>query len=377
MIASTLAPPLLREETFLHIARLSAATDEAGTFPEQEFELLHDAGLLQVVLPGHPLDFHQPHTAALLQLLKEAGKASLPVGRIYEGHINALYLIHLFASAEQQESWYADANLHQKLFGVWNTQAAGGIRIHDLGNGRYQLEGAKTFCSGAEHIQRPLITGEWVSPTKKGWQMCIIPTERVQAIKADASFWKPLGMRSSVSYRMDFSGIILTEDDLLGPPDAYYQQPYFGGGAIRFAAVQLGAAEAILQETHRFLQGMGRTDDAFQRTRMAELAYLTETGNLWLNQAGQKTDEWLTQPETNDKILAYANMTRTVIEDLCLRAMQLAERSVGSRGLMKPDALERIHRDLTTYLRQPAPDAAKAAIGEYVLTQPQTNQLWA
>lgn len=375
MTTDTLHRPLTQEQLFDRIARHASAIDHEGGFPAQEFEWLHQAGLMTATLPGQPLDFNQSHTAKQLHLLKRLGKASLPVGRIYEGHINALLLAHLYATPEQRELWYADAG-NGKLFGVWNTQAAGGVRIHDLGDGRYQLEGAKTFCSGATWVQRPLVTSEWISSRKKGWQMCIIPTERVQSIVADGSFWKPLGMKSSVSYRMDFTGIILTEDDLLGEPDAYYRQPYFSGGAIRFAAVQLGAAEAILQETHRFLKGLGRTDDAFQRARIAEMTYLVETGNLWLNQAGVQTDHWLQQPDANDQILAYANMTRTIIEDICLRCMQLAERSVGSRGLMRPDPLERIHRDLTTYLRQPAPDAALVAIGEYVLNQENTGNLW-
>ncbi|WP_262711822.1 hypothetical protein [Dyadobacter frigoris] len=38
--------------------------------------------------------------------------------------------------------------------------------------------------------------------------------------------------------------------------------------------------------------------------------------------------------------------------------------------------MERIHRDLTTYLRQPAPDATMTAIGEYILKQENTTGIW-
>ncbi|WP_248282197.1 acyl-CoA dehydrogenase family protein [Mucilaginibacter robiniae] len=350
--------------------------DQDGCFPEQEFTWLADASLLQITLPGQLLDFTRGNTPTLLQLLKNVGRASLPVGRIYEGHINALYLIHLYATSEQQKRWYTDVSQHHQLFGVWNTQAQDGIRIHDLGSGRYRLEGCKTFCSGGSHVTRPLITGELVSPDKKGWQMCIIPTEKVKIIVEDRSFWKPLGMKASASFKMDFTGIEISEEDLLGPPNAYYQQPYFSGGAIRFAAVQLGGAEAVMEEMHHFITMMNRTQDPFQQARMAEITYLTESGNLWINQAGAKTDEWLQSDDRTDQILAYANMTRTMIEEICLRTLQLAERSVGSRGLMRPDRLERVHRDLTTYLRQPAPDATLTAIGAYVFNQPATHDIW-
>ena len=358
------------------IAQNAAQIDHEGYFPDQEFRLLAECGLLAVTLPGQWLDFVHPKTPELLKVFRMLGKASLPVGRLYEGHINALYLISLFGKTEQKKRWFADVILGKKMFSVWNTQDNEGVRIYDLGNGKYRLQGYKTFCSGAGRIARPLVTGELISPNKKGWQMFIIPTEKVKEIRADSSFWKPLGMRASASFRMDFTGVELDESDLLGIPGDYYKQPYFGGGALRFTAVQLGGAEALLEETHKFLKSLNRTEDPFQRARIAEISYLLETGSLWANQAALNTDNWIDKPDTVPQLLAYINMTRTVIEDVCLRCMQLAERSVGARGLMRPNPLERIHRDLTTYLRQPATDAILTAVGEYVLNQNSTSKLW-
>ncbi|TLU99561.1 acyl-CoA dehydrogenase family protein [Dyadobacter luticola] len=362
------------EQLFSQISAAAFASDQKGQFPHFEFDLLRASGLLTTTLPGQNLSLDLPNTPGLLQLLKRVGRASLPVGRIYEGHINALLLISLYANAHQAQRWYEDAHTH--LFGVWNTQDLDGLEIQDLGCKRYRLSGSKTFCSGASWIGRPLVTGKLISSDKSGWQMCIIPTEKLEPILADSSFWNPLGMQASVSFRMNFTGIEIDEEDLLGSPDDYYRQPHFGAGALRFAAVQLGGAEAILEETHRFLNDAKRTEDPFQQFRVAEISCLTETGNLWINQAAKHYDQWLHMPGETEKLLAYANMVRTKIEDICLRSMQLAERSVGSRGLMRPGVLERMHRDLTTYLRQPATDAVQASVGKYVLNQINTNGLW-
>ncbi|AKD56114.1 acyl-CoA dehydrogenase family protein [Spirosoma radiotolerans] len=360
------------------IADAAAQTDDDKTFPEEAFSRLAEAGLLAVTLPGRQLDSRSPKTSQLLQLLKRIGAANLSVGRVYEGHINALNLIHLYATQEQKTRWYADVSQYKRLFSVWNTQAADGIKIHALANGRYRLEGAKTFCSGSGWIQRPLITGQLLGdPSGQGWQMCIIPTERVDAIAQDTSFWQPLGMRASVSYKLDFTGLEISREDLLGQPDDYYRQPYFSGGASRFAAVQLGGAEALFNATRALLASMNRTDDPIQRTRLAEMAWLIESGNQWLKAAGENTDAWLADENETEKIVAYTNMTRTAIEEICLRVMPLAERSVGARGLMRPLPFERIHRDLTFYLRQPAPDATVLDIGRYVLDNPQNaHELW-
>ena len=358
------------------IAELAPDTDREGAFPERAFSELADAGLLAITLPGHDLDFTQGKTARLLNLLKRIGSANLAVGRVYEGHINALYLIHLYATPEQRATWYADAHQHQRLFSVWNTQAGDGVRIDEV-NGSYQLTGAKTFCSGANWVHRPLITGHLQAESKNGWQMAIVPTERVGEIRQDGRFWQPLGMRASASFKLDFTGVTVAEFDLLGQPGDYLRQPYFSGGAIRFAAVQLGGAEAIFQATRAFLMGMNRIDDILQQTRLAEMAYLIESGNQWIQAAGDKTDQWLAQGADWTTIVGYANMMRTAIEEICLRVMPLAERCVGARGLLRPNSFERLHRDLTLYLRQPAPDATLVDIGKYVLTNPQrADELW-
>lgn len=373
-------------EVLLSIARLAPETDEEGQFPEQAFLELGNAGLLAVSLPDQPLDALGPNTPALLSLLKQVGAANLAVGRVYEGHINALQLARIYGTTQQQERWYGDVLRRNALFSVWNTQASDGVRIHALGDGRYELEGSKTFCSGAGWIDRPLITGELiVDGQARGWQMCILPATAVDASTIDDQFWTPLGMRASASFKIDFTGVLLTDDDLLGKPGDYFRQPYFSGGAIRFAAVQLGGAEAMLDATRELLRSMGRTDDPFQKTRLAEMTIRLESGNLWLAQAGANTDTWhrqrMAKPELSDelarKTVAYANMTRTAIEAICLDVMQLAERSVGARGLLRPLPFERIHRDLTMYLRQPAPDVTLTDIGQYVSQQNSlTHDLW-
>ncbi|MEZ0484688.1 acyl-CoA dehydrogenase family protein [Fibrella aquatica] len=368
------------------IADLAPDTDAEGQFPEQAFLELGSAGLLAVTLPDQPLDGEQANTPALLNLLKQIGAANLAVGRVYEGHINALLLAQVYGTPQQQQRWFSDVLRRQTLFSVWNTQAADGVQIHVLGDGQYELRGCKTFCSGASWIDRPLITGElMVDNQPRGWQMCILPTAAVDETTIDDQFWTPLGMRASASFKIDFTGLRITDDDLLGKPGDYFRQPYFSGGAIRFAAVQLGGAEAMLDATRDMLRSMGRTDDVFQKTRLAEMAIRVETGNLWLAQAGANNDAWIQtgirQPELAasmaTKTVAYANMTRTAIEAICLDVLRLAERSIGARGLLRPLPFERIHRDLTMYLRQPAPDATQADIGQYVSQQTtRTNDLW-
>jgi len=341
-------------------------SDEAA-FPAEEFRLLTAAGLLSApIVPDN-----DPH--ALLRTLKEMGRGNLAVGRIYEGHVNALQLIQTFGTHDGLERWSHDTR-EGRIFAVWNTEAGDGVRLQPLADGRFRVEGAKTFASGAGHVTRPIVTGKLPDG---GWQMCIVPMERVQ-VAIDTSWWQPLGMRASVSYKVDFTGIILDEEDLLGSAGNYHQQPWFSGGAVRFAAVQLGGAEGLLDAARDALRALGRIDDPYQRQRIGEGAILIESGNQWLRAAAEHVD--LSPDAARADIptmLGYANMTRTAIETICLDIIRIVERSVGVRGMLRPSPIERILRDLTMYLRQPAPDAALAQVGQVALESARpVGRLW-
>lgn len=371
---STLSPaaPDLRQLDHLlrRFADWSATTYADGGYPAREMTALREAGLLSITLPGEPLDQRYANTATLLRLLKRIGRGNLSVGRIYEGHINALHLIGLYATPDQRERWYADARAGH-LFGVWNTQMHDGIHLHPKEQGSIRIIGSKSFCSGSVHVTRPLITGvlHGAQGKDRGWQMAIVPLDAHQP-PIDTSFWAPLGMRNSVSYKIDFTDIVIGQEELLGEPLDYNRQPHFSGGAIRFAAVQLGGALALLEEVRIYLRKLNRTSDPYQRTRVARMVTLVESGDLWLERAGRLTDT----SESSEETVNYANMVRSVIAEYCTDCLRLAEHCVGARGMLHPEPFARLHTDLSMYLRQPAPDAALEAVGQYYLDDPTAHR---
>ncbi len=353
--------------------------DFEGAFPEQEFLMIGESGLLAAPVEtahgGMGFGVEPGRGPDLLRLLKRIGYGNLTVGRLYEGHTNALQLIQTYGTAEQRERFSRDAVEHRRVFGVWNTEMADGVKISPLGNGRYRLDGAKTFASGAGSIDRPLVTGAFPDG---GWQMFIVPVERVST-EVDQSWWKPLGMRSSATFKIDFTGVELTDDELIGQPGDYHRPPWFTGGAARFAAVQLGGAEALFDETRWFLQKMKRTEDPFQRQRMGLAQIAVESGDLWLNRTGEIFDLALSASSEAEfeLITTYAGMFRTAVEQIALDMIRWSQQSVGAPGLARPQPFERLIRDLTMYLRQPAPDATLVSVGAYTLDRKTpAHQLW-
>lgn len=351
-------------------------------FPHHTFSIIRREGLLALpTLPEFdPLQATDFATACAvfhrqLSLLKAVGRGSLPAGRIYEGHVNALHLIQFYGNSEQKRYWTDCATKQQQLFGIWNTEFRDGIKIHQLSDDAYEIEGSKTFCSGAGEVNQMIITGHLLAGSENlGWQMVVVPLEKLDPERIDASFWNPMGMEASASYKVDFTGIRLSQSDLLGQPDDYHQQPAFSGGAVRFAAVHLGGAEALFEHTRRQLRQRDRVDHPYQLHRLGQLAIAVESGSQWLSGAAGNA---LYAYNSTEQVMEYANMVRTAISNICQEVIRLTLDSVGVQGCMKPNPVERILRDLQTYLRQPNPDGALAAVGQYVGHSPQPlSQLW-
>ena len=366
-----------------YCAANAATIDCHGSFPDREFERIAAAGLLAVPLMpelgGLGLGIDASLTHETLVLLKKIGWGNLAVGRLYEGHVNALQLIQTFGTTEQIDRYAADARDRHKIFGVWNAEADDGLKVIPLDNGRYQLQGSKTFCSGAGYVDRPFVNGTLPGG---GWQMCIVPMDRVETV-GNPDWWQPSGMRATASHKIDFSNVELDADAAIGEPEDYNRQPWLTVGSIRFAAVQLGGAEALFDLTRQYLHSFDRTKDPYQETRVAQMAIAIESGNLWLKGAAEIIADYAPtfggsadrQHPNCDRLLAYINMARTAIEQICMDAIQLCERSVGTRGLMPPYPMERIIRDLTLYLRQPGFDSSLQSVAKYTLTRPQHRSI--
>jgi alkylation response protein AidB-like acyl-CoA dehydrogenase len=356
----------------------AADTDSVDSFPKIALAKMKSENLLTASISeaygGKNLGLKPGTNLALLTILKNIGRGNLVMGRVLEGHINAQILINQFGTKKQKKLFAADA-FEGKLFGVWNTQAEDGTFLSKNEKGTFYLNGAKTFATGTDYVTRPIVT----AARKDGsWQMCVVPLDKSTVI-TDSSWWNPMGMKASRSFKITFLKSHIPKINLLGLAGQYYQQPGFSGGAIRFAAVQLGAAEQLLDETKKYLVGLNRTQDPFQKMRLGQMAIAVESGNQWLTAAALQMDQYMKIPtKTNgDSFIIYANMMRTAIEQICTEVINLCQKCVGARGLNKPYHFERIIRDLSTYLRQPAPDAVVADVGGHILhSEASAGEIW-
>ena len=340
-----------------------------NTFPEWELSRFAEIGLLSAPLPsamgGRGLGIEPGTHTSLLRFLAILGGADLALGRLFEGHFNGIMLLHVFGTTRQMERMAKDIDAGM-LSGVWNTGGSSPLKLHPSEDG-FRFDGVKTFATGAAHVKRPIVTAEMMEgDDPRGWQMAM-PRMELITPSLDRSFWHPLGMESSESFQIDFTRSQISSDDLVGRPGDFYRDPLFYGGTIRFAAVQTGAILRLHRMFAAWLDERGRTDDPYQAARLGEVAIAAQAGVLWLEKAGAVADEcyYSTTKADIERMHECADMTRSAILQLATKVIQLVTEGVGAHGLLQPFRFERVLRDLTMYLRQPAPDYVVATIGRF------------
>lgn len=323
--------------------------DAVPRFPSEALALLAKAGLNRRYAPvgagGEAFADARAENLDLLDALRGVGRADLSLGRLFEGHVNALKLFDWYGRADQLDP-LAEHLAHGLFYGVWATEPAPGVRIRRNGKAEL-LDGAKAFATGAGGLGFAVITAR---PAEGARRLVVVQAD--QAGRTDLSGWRVRGMRATGSGTYDVSGLEVTETNLLGRPGDYDREPRFTAGAWRFTAVQLGGIEALLSETRSAMSEAARSDP-MQRAKFADAVVATRTAGLWVKEAA------LRAADDHPDAVAFARLTRGVVERAGLDVMELAARITGTRSAFDGQRIDKIIRDLSLYLRQAGPDYAR------------------
>lgn len=348
-----------------------AADADAGTAGlGPDIDRLAAAGVLRSPLPvdqgGRTLGLGQTATGTVeaVEVLRRIGRASLPVARLVEGHINAVKLVALYGDRAMIERVSA-AVRDGCLMGVWAADDATPLTGIAGADGRITLTGGKRFASGLGLVGLAVVSLRPLNGSGTG-----TPAPRLAVVdvtdpaRHDPGAWTAAGMRATISGRIDLGGVTLDADDLLGAPGAYGREPHFEGGIWRYCAAHIGGAEALISVWHDRLAAAGRLDDPLQLTRFARavaqcrasLATVRDTAIAAEAASGAAA------PVIGDAV-AGCLLARQTVEEMCVAVLALAETSLGMQAHDRGSDIERLRRDLSLFIRQAAPDAKLLAAG--------------
>jgi alkylation response protein AidB-like acyl-CoA dehydrogenase len=357
--------PLSRLRQRAHDLSVAANEDDASEgFPTRAIQILSDTQCLRAVLPtergGVGLGWSPAATPLLVNLLRAIGGVHLSAARLFEGHVNAFQLLWLFGTSAQREALCTYVK-RGELLGVWNAPSPSGeLTLGTDKAGQLNLIGSKAYASGAGGIRRPLVTA-----THAEFGSVMVWPDADYEVGPEEE-WSMHGMRSSFTRSVSFRCVV-THEHVFGSDGDYHRQPYFSGGSWRFLAAQLGAAEALAEWMRQELTRRGRASDIHQQIRMAECAVALATAQKWVTDAAHLMS---TPHSPVEQLVQHANEARLVVERSVLDVLERVHRGVGLQSFSRLSPIERIARDLATYLRQPAPDALLNAVGEHAFVSP-------
>lgn len=305
---------------------------------------------LSARLPGLRDPDDEAGLLALLRLLYEVGRGDLVLGRLFEGHVDALQIVARYGDRSQVLAAAAAAQ-EGASFGVWNADLPGDpLRIEDG-----LLQGGKSFASGAGLIDRALVTVDGAG----GRQLVLIDLAGTPPA-IDRSWWETIGMQRSETHRVRWAGTPVAAAALIGQPGDYVREPWFSGGALRFTAVQAGGIAALVDRVRDHLVTANRAADPHQAGRLAELYEAAQAASATVRAA---VEGWFAEPDARLALVAVARATVYAQGD---RALRIAQQAVGVEAMFTDHPLAAAIADLMVYLRQPAPDAQRMQAGAAV-----------
>lgn len=345
------------QRCFASIWERAETVDKTATLPLGDIAALHEAGCVTLVSErGDDSLLHKPEQ--LGEILQAIGAASLTVGRLYEGHVNAARLIKSYGGPAAHAVLAEEVGAG-RLLGVWNAERADPPLLTSAPAG-WTLSGRKVHCSGAGHVRRPIITAR----DPDGAVRMLLPDTTAPGVTIDVSVWRATGMRGTATATVDFDNVFVPAGAVVGEPNDYYRSPLFSGGAWRVLAVQLGGLSRILSLHKTALVASARATDPVVRARFAEAAADYECARLLVAEAGRRAESDVLESASID---AYVDVARAQFERLALAQIEAARRNVGLSSFIAPSALDRCIRDLETYLRQPLVDASRDSAARWLL----------
>ena len=330
------------------IADGAADNDRTGAFPETPLRALRDCGALSW---GARAGTERPSGVGELGLVRQVAAADGSVGRIFDGHLNAVERIAVHAPSPLREELLLAVVDEGLRLGVWGADPAAGegepATLYSA-----TLSGAKTFCSGAGGLDVALVNAR--DPELDESRLIAVDLRDPRRVEIDETWFRAAGLRASVSHRVVFHAAPIL--GVLGPPGALGSDPWFSRDALRTAATWAGMADAAAEAALTALSARPQATD-LEALAAGRIAGAHATIDLWLSHAAIAMDT------RGPGLPAIAVHARAAIATACRTLLDEALRAVGSRALVVGGTLDRARRDLDLLLLQHRLDRLVARAG--------------
>lgn len=313
----------------------------------QSLHYLANSGLASLPLPG------SGRTLDRWRLLAGVGGHDLSLAKLFEGHTDALAILHELNTAE----------LHSegKVWGVWCAEPPGGKIKYTTSGGVGRIYGTKQWCSGAPHVACALLSG-WNDANEP----CLLAVDMKQPeVRVTTEGWHAVGMQATVSHDVEFQGAPAQQ---VGKPGAYIARPGFYHGSGGIAACWYGATASIVALVHMTLRGRSEALHGLAHLGAMDVS-LAQAASL-LRVAAQTIDA------SPHLACEYSiGRARLAVESAAETILIRAPRALGAGPMCKNARFARMMADLPVFIRQSHAERDLAVHG-LAATQYNADYLW-
>lgn len=344
----------------------------AGSGPAM-IDLLARAGEWAVLTGDHSaaaaldaalaVDAPQPaggDTVSRWEILAGATAADAAVGRLVEGHLDAVAILR-----------EAGRRPGRQRYGVWASRAMGQRVVARPEGDGWRLSGSLPFSSGAGTVERALIVADpdpdpdagagAVSAVEAPGRLLIDLATGQPGVEAVPGTWPSVAMSATDSLTVDLRDVRVEADDVIGPPGFYTEREGFWYGSLGVAACWAGAAAAVAV---RAIDYAGAGGDPHRAAHVGALDSSVTAMSAVLDTVARDLDGGALEAPAEAEVAALT--TRHLIEREAETIVHHAGRVGGATLLAHdPDHAHRVN-DLLLYIRQSHGERDLARLGSLI-----------
>lgn len=295
-------------------------------------------GDLDVPLPG------RGDTAGRLRILAELCHRDISMGRLVEAHLDADAIL---ADIVGERTGVGE------FWGVWAAEPPEPTVTAERRAGRWELTGAKPWCSGAISCTHALVTAHDADRRR------LFAVDLHQSgVRPERGGWVAAGMRTTETGTVRFDRAVARP---IGEPGAYLDRAGFFHGGIGVAACWSGGARKVA--TALYSAAVGRRDDITLMHLGAVDARLTQ-GQAILSHAAAAIDA---APDDLERARRLASQVRWSIEQTATDVIDRVNRALGPAPLVHHREHAQAVADLGVYIRQSHADRDLVTLGRLVV----------
>ena len=255
------------------------------------------------------------------QILAYVAGIDLTIAKWFESHLDALSILY--------EVGYAKAD--QGLWAVWAAEG------NPIGYEQGKVSGTKAWCSGANIVDRALMTYR----DKNGQSQLLIVDMQQTGIEIDNEEWQAVGMQATDTATLKFHEVSATQ---VGRANKYLERVGFWHGAAGVAACWYGATAYLADYLISAYEQKPNNYKAMYLGQISTALAVTQRYFYYV------TDLIDSQPQLSHEL--PIRQLRLQVEKVARQVMEVVGQALGAAPFCRNAHFARLSVDLPVFIRQ-------------------------